>query len=240
MKLIFVDETSDSKFKDYFGLCCAVIDSFYYSQLKRQFHSILVNGGWNTKVEFKGSYLFSAKKGDKNITIDKRINIACALLDLNCANKNARMHFHYFRTKTKNHKNAYITYLPSMIEKALPKAPSGAGKDIVAIQCDNRSDVRITEIREKLNPIVKKKKYVLFEDIVIPSSRFETVGILYADLIGYLTARIETISSDAELFENVPLEERKNNGMMKKLGSSQELIKKIKYIQKYRVKITKK
>lgn len=87
MKLIFIDETSDSKFKQYFGLCCAVIDSFYYSQLKNQFHKILLDGGWNQKVEFKGSCLFSASTGDTSITIDKRIDIANELLDLNSAKK---------------------------------------------------------------------------------------------------------------------------------------------------------
>jgi hypothetical protein len=239
MKLIFIDETGDAKFTDYFGICCAIIDSFYYSQLKKQFHNILLKNGWDSNIEFKGSCLFSAKKGDVTISIDRRIDIANDLLDLNAAKKNARMHFHYFRKKSNNHKKDYLTYLPIIIEKALSKAPSGAGKDIVAIQCDNRSDIKIKELRKILYPVVKKKKYVLFEDIVMPASRFETVGILYADLIGYLVARVETISSDMDLFENIPKEELENNGKVKKLQSSKKLLEQIKYLQKYRIKTSK-
>ena len=151
------------------------------------------------------------------------------------------MQFHYFsKHKSENHREDYLAYLPKVLDKAIPKAPSGPGKDIVAIQCDNRSDIKIEEIREKVHPIILKKGYVLFEDIVMPSSRFETVGILYADLIGYLLARVETISSDLELFENIPIEELETNGKVKKLLSSRKLLNQIKALQSYRVKTTKK
>lgn len=239
MKLVFVDETSDSKFSEYFGLCCAIIDSFYYAQLKRQFHSILLKSGWDPSIEFKGSTLFSAKTGDVSVGIEKRIDIANEILDLNTAKKNARMNFHYFRTTSKKHKKDYLTYLPKVLDKAIGNAQNKAGKDIVAIQCDNRSDINIHEIREVVLPVVQKRKFVLFEDIVMPSSRFETVGILYADLIGYLLARIETISSDAELFENIPPEELKNNGKVKKLNSSKKLLDQIKQLNLYKLKIRK-
>lgn len=241
MQLVFVDETSDSKFTEYFGLCCAIINSFYYSQLKRQFHEILIQSGWDPRIEFKGSYLFSAKRGDPNISIEKRIDIANALLDLNTAKKNARMHFHYFKKKkSKNHKKDYLTYLPKILKKALAKPQKGYGKDVVAIQCDKRSDVEIQEIRDVVISVIQKRKYVLYEDVIISSSRFETVGILYADLIGYLVSRIENISSDIELFENIPKEELKNNGKVKKLISSYKLLNQIKDLKAYRVKTTKK
>jgi hypothetical protein len=237
MKLVFVDETSDSKFTNYFGLCCAVIDSFYYSQLKKQFHKILLKSGWDHNIEFKGSTLFSAKTGDISVGIDKRIDMANSILDLNTAKKNARISFHYFSKDSKKHKDDYLTYLPKVLYKAIGNAPRAAGKDIIAIQCDNRSDINIQEIREAVMPIVMKRKYVLFEDIVMPTSRFETVGILYADLIGYLEARVDTISSDIELFENIPASELKNNGKVKKLISSKKLLKQIKQLNLYKIKI---
>lgn len=71
MLLAFVDETSDTKFKDYFGLCCATINSSFYRQIKDDFQRILTNGGWNPNIEFKGSYLFSALSGDTSVPIEK-------------------------------------------------------------------------------------------------------------------------------------------------------------------------
>jgi len=93
MLLAFVDETSDTKFKDYFGLCCATINSNFYRQIKDDFQRALKRGGWNTDIEFKGSYLFSALSGDTNVPIEKRIEIASDILALNTAKRNARVKF---------------------------------------------------------------------------------------------------------------------------------------------------
>ena len=41
MLLVFVDETSDSKFKDYFGLSVATINYTKYSKVKTEFQKIL-------------------------------------------------------------------------------------------------------------------------------------------------------------------------------------------------------
>ncbi len=70
------------------------------------------------------------------------------------------------------------------------------------------------------------------------SSNFNTVGILYADMIGYLVARIDTISNDLELFENIPRDQLANNGKVKKLKTSMQLINKIKQLDKYEIKFS--
>ncbi len=240
MILIFIDETSDSKFKDYFGLCCAVINSSSYVQVKQQFQGILVKDGWDPSIEFKGSFLFSASSGDTSIPVDKRVEIAHKLLDLNVAKKNARISFHYFRKQSDNHKADYLEFLPTLIEKALPKVDHKNGKDIVAVYCDHRSDITTSEIRAAIKPVLGKKEYTLQEDVVMPVSGFETVGILYADLIGYLAARVDTISNDSELFENIPKSEWQKNGKVRKLLSSTELLDKIKKLQLYHLKETRK
>lgn len=85
-------------------------------------------------------------------------------------------------------------------------------------------------------PVLKKRHYCLFEDVTTPNSNFETVGILYADIVGYLKARIDTISNDSELFENIPKDQLLNNGKIKKLLSSKSLIDGIKNLVKYSVK----
>ena len=41
MLLIFVDETCDSKFKDYFGLSVATINYTKYAKVKTEFQKIL-------------------------------------------------------------------------------------------------------------------------------------------------------------------------------------------------------
>lgn len=67
-------------------------------------------------------------------------------------------------------------------------------------------------------------------------SDFNTIGILYADIVGYLYARIDTISNDAELFDNIPAHELENNGKVRKLRTSKNLINAIKSIKAYTVK----
>jgi len=86
-------------------------------------------------------------------------------------------------------------------------------------------------------PVLNKKGFTLLEKVAMPHSNFHTVGILYADIVAYLSARIDTISSDIGLFESIPPEQLKKNGKVKKLKSSVELIKKIKNLDRYAVKV---
>ncbi len=66
-------------------------------------------------------------------------------------------------------------------------------------------------------------------------SNFQTVGILYADIIGYLAARIDTISNDSELFEGLSSDQLETNGKIRKLKSSHALMTKVKNMSKYEV-----
>jgi hypothetical protein len=235
MILAFVDETSDSKFKKYFGLSCAVINSNFYQQIKNEFQNILLDAGWDSKIEFKGSFLFSATQGCTDISIEKRIEIASRVLSLNVSNKNARMKFTYFKKESDDHKRDYLKYLPKLLEKSLPPAKKKGDKDVLALNCDFRSDISKDEIFEAAKDVISKKSYTLFEDIVVVKSCFNTVGILYADIVGYLFARIDTISNDSELFENISKEEFLKNGKIKKLVSSIELIDLIKKFDAYKI-----
>lgn len=87
MIFAFIDETSDAKFKEYFGLSCALINSNFYQQIKNDFQNILLEAGWDPTIEFKGSYLFSATKGCSHVSIEKRIEIASNILSLNVSEK---------------------------------------------------------------------------------------------------------------------------------------------------------
>lgn len=134
------------------------------------------------------------------------------------------MKFQYFRKESTDQKKDYLRYLPKLIEKSLTAAKRKGDKDVLAIHCDERTDVTKDEIFDAIKDVIAKKKYTLFEDIVITKSCFNTVGILYADIVGYLFARIETISNDSELFENISRDEFMKNGKIRKFLSSIELI----------------
>lgn len=236
MKLVFIDETSDAKERDYFGICIAVVDSVFYSNIKTEFQKILIDAGWDEDTEFKGSFLFSAKKGCLNIPVDTRVEIASKLLELNTAKSNSRIKFYYFSNKTNDHKADYLEYLPLLLEKAIGKAQKKSGKDIIAIHCDNRNDIDSLEVDTIIKDTINKKGYVLFEQVVQSKSNFDTVGILYADLVAYLVARIQVISNDNELFESLTPEELNTNGKFRKLESSRTLIDKIKNLDVFTLK----
>jgi len=235
MRLIFVDETSDFKFSDYFGLSVAVMNSSFYGQIKRGFQRILTDAGWDPCVEFKGSYLFSATKGCQNVGIEERIGMASAILSLSVAKANARMRFAYCCNRSTDAKSDYLKYLPPLLGKALPRAETKAGKNLAAIYCDYRSDLRASEIQEAVLPTLEHKGYTLLEDVVTVDSSFHTVGILYADLVAYLAGRIDTISNDSELFDSIPADQLQNNGRVRKLRASVALINRVKRLQAFRV-----
>jgi hypothetical protein len=237
MLLIFIDETSDSKFKDYFGFCIASINARFYPEIKQEAQKILERIGWDHSVEFKGSYLFSRSCGCTDVEIEKRILAAHQLLDLNIAQKNKRMVFSYGRLKSTNQREDYLHGVPGLLNKVLPRAPKGAGKNLISITCDERDDITVTELHRYLSPCAKKKGYELLESVVRAKSTFDTIGIMYSDLVGYLAGRVDTISNDAELFEGLSEEQLKQNGKIRKLISSKELISKIKGLTLYSPKI---
>ena len=182
MELIFVDESGDSKFKEYFGLCVAVVNHHHYKTVKSGFQNTLIGSNWDESIEFKGSHLFSAKKGDTSVPIDERIDIAAQILDLNSSDSNARMRFHYARRHDcDDTKQEYLATLPLLIQRALPTPKKGRGKDLVTISCDYRQDITASEIQEVALPTVTERGYTLVEEVTTPMSSFHTVGILYAD-----------------------------------------------------------
>jgi hypothetical protein len=241
MIFIFVDETSDDKFKDYFGLCCTAVNQTYYPEIKREFQSLLQSGGWNLDVEFKGSYIFSSTKGCTEVDIEKRVEITEKLLELVSSKKNSRMKLSYFRMKSENQKNDYLEYLPILVWNILGEyGYSGkGGKNLVTLFCDNRSDITIQEIRKAVLPAIESRKYIMVEDVIQVNSNCETIGVLISDIIGYLMSRVEVVVNDSELFENLTSDQIENNGKIKKMRTSFQLIDKLKKMTIYNVKENK-
>ena len=229
---LFADETGDSKFKRYFGLSLAMVKHNFYRQIKEEFQDILLRHGWNPEIEFKGACLFSASSGDLAVPIDQRIAIAEEILKLTASEANARMKFLYVKHETDDPKKDYLKILPLMIHKLLPVCgDKRQGKDLLQLCCDRRDDLTISEIRAAALPAIQKRGYTLVEDVTMVNSNFNTVGILFADIVGYLVARVHTISNDAELFQNLTQEQIEKNGKIRKLKASKALLEHIKNLE---------
>lgn len=233
MKLVFIDETGDQKFKDYLGVCIATMDSRSYPLLKRESLKVLKNAGWDSGTEFKGSFLFSASKGVTDVEVEARVKAASELLDLNASDRKSRLRFAYSGMTSANKAADYLAVVPKLLSnrKVIPKAPKGAGKNLIAVACDDRDDVHPRELHEAVKPVLDEKGYVLLERVMQAVSAPESVGLMYADLVAYLLGRIATISNDADLFEGLDQEQLENSGKIKKLRSSDRLIEKIRRLE---------
>lgn len=239
MKLVFFDETSDSKIKQYFGLCFVICDSYSYRVLKDGVQKILIDSGWDPVFEFKGETLFSLSKGDTSVLITDRIKIATDILSLNVSVRHARLDVAYFHKESvKSFPSEYLKYLPILLNKVLTKAPRGPGKNLLSFHYDRYDAVDVDALREAVKSVISRKGYALFEDIIPSNSNSETIGIMYADLIGYLYGRIATISQDAEVFGLSPLQ-LETDTRYRKLKSSTELIRVIKKLKIYELKNNK-
>ena len=236
MIFAFVDETGDTRSPEYFGLCSAIMNSNFYSKIKRDFQSILLDEGWDPNIEFKGSCLFSASRGDTKIPVDKRVNIAERLLALNTSKRNARMKFAYLAMQSKNTGEDYLTYLPKLIDKILPNAQGKGGKDILYLQCDQRDDIKAEDIHKAVEKVARQRGYTLLEAVVCSRSSFHTVGTLYADIVGYLFSRIDIYKTDSDLFEDISENQWTTDGRIRKLRSSTHLLQQIKKFDVYQVK----
>ncbi len=235
MKLVFVDESSDSLKREYLGICLAYVDSYSYSTIKSSAKNIIYKSGWDKEIEFKGKYLFSISKGDPRFTIDDRISVVEQLLKLNISKKLSRIKFAYCGFEAESFKTSYLKCLSALLDKTLGRAPKGAGKNLIAIHFDSHSALSTSDVREAVTPILNKKGYVLLEDVQSVASNMETIGVLFADIVAYLYSRFDIISNDAELFNLAP-QQLKTDGRVLKLSSSSKLLNLIKTLDVYEVK----
>ncbi len=238
MRLIFIDETGDRKFKDYMGICIASIDSRSYPLLKRESMKILEEVGWDSETEFKGSFLFSRSKGATDVEVEQRIDAAHRLLSLNTSDKKSRLRFAYGKMSSTNKGADYLAAVPELLQlsKVLPKAPTGAGKNLISISCDDRDDVDESDLHSAIKSVLDDKGYVILERVQQATSAPDAVGLMFADLVAYLVGRADTISNDAELFEGLDKEQFKRSSRIRKLQSSTDLLKKLKRLDIYRKK----
>jgi hypothetical protein len=128
----------------------------------------------------------------------------------------------------------YLKLLELGLGQVLPRAPKGMGKNVIGIYCDERKGIRVTDVRDKVEAITKKKKYILLEDPHLVNSTVHTVGICVADIVAYLMSRVDIIKVDSSLFEDLTSEKAKKNMQLKKYLTSKRLIKSIKKMDVYK------
>ena len=198
MQLVFIDET---KIQDIFCISMVIINSAKYALLKREYLSVFENYGWEHNLdnnEFKGNVIFSSTrpKASKNILIETRVEICNEFLKHVIGERNKRMDVIFFANelKGKDRWKVYFDVVPKLLEKKLKKQPKKDGKNCVAIFCDDFGEKKnykkdFLEMRSQIATILKNKELIFFEEIFFCPSTSYTMGITYADIIGFLTAK---------------------------------------------------
>ncbi|MBN1351933.1 DUF3800 domain-containing protein [candidate division KSB1 bacterium] len=234
MKLVFIDETSDSKNPDYLGVCGALIDCAHYGKLKKEFHRYLEKHNWEKSIEFKGSWIFSASKGCQEVPVEERIELTQKIIALNTAKKNSKISFAYIFWENGSKNEQYLKIIPLLLDKLLPKFKNQkTGKNVLALYFDERSGLNQQKLRETAALVLNRKNAILLEDIQIVRSNYQTMGLCYADIVAYLMSRIDNIEVDSQLFEELQTEYARNNMQLKKYLTSTEIISSIKNMKVY-------
>jgi len=184
MKFIFLDETQNKRKRDFYGICGISIDARFYPSIAREVKQLFNNVGWNLRFEFKGRFLFSSKKGDPNVTIDKRIELANQMINLNVAKKNARLNAIFVWNEasdtTENH--LYLT-------KCALKELLSSNNKLYIIFADRNDKIKHQDLWKAAYDIIVNKSCCLVEDVVIIKEWKPTqVGLCLCDLIAYLAS----------------------------------------------------
>ena len=232
MKFLFIDETLDSCKPDYMGVCAALIDSSKYGDIKRQFMHYLDYYGWDRSYEFKGSYIFSSSHGCPSVTVEKRIELTKSIVDMNNSTTNARISFCFAHTDSGSTSENYLRLVGEVSNGILQSSSSARnGKDVVTFYCDQRNEPSAEDIRAVVDPVLEKKNWVLFEDVTYSDTNVQTVGLCYADIVGYLISRIHNIDPNPSFLEDPSSEAAKRNGQFQKLVASHQIVDTIKRVK---------
>jgi hypothetical protein len=216
MKLLFFDETSNNRDKQFFAICGVCIDSANYKRVAEVFREAFKNSGWQEECEFKGRFLFSESKGDPSVPVIKRIDLARSLIEANVAQRNARLKAVLVWNKKGPTTENYLNLLSSAAKRALGTRASSQQRDknLCIAFCDRYEQANPRDIWQTLRNAVEDRGYVLAEDVAIAqkfTSMEAMVGLCYADLIAYLASWValfrDVNKAQLSLFEELQLNE---------------------------------
>ncbi len=187
MNLVFVDETQKPGDNSVLAVCALLVNSTKYDGLVTDFGKALSGVGWSPDEEFKGSYIFSQSKGDRAVSVEKRIKLADSVLSLCQSESNCRVAasvcYNRLGKSTKN----YLRLLDGAIKNLAFCKDKKLGKHLAAIYIDFRSDVTQPQLSDVLMPLLTSKGCTLLEDCCVLHSRPRHVGLALVDIIGYIT-----------------------------------------------------
>ena len=195
MKFIFIDETEQ---KNTFAISVIVMDSSKYGSFKKKYLNILKKYKWDHKDdrnEFKGTAILGSTKTNSLSPLEKKEMCSELLHIIQSTNKIVRPYIAYHdisKNKTGVYKQElYFKSIPIILEKALKKLSAQNSKNVVCIFCDkfsiaNKNKNAYQKMREKIAAILKLKNLIFFEEIFFSDSTNYTIGLSYADLVGYL------------------------------------------------------
>lgn len=190
MKLIFIDETSNKKKKpDFYGVCGVCIDETHYPGFAREITKCFNDAGWNTEIEFKGSYLFSSSKGDPDVPVDTRIDMVDKIIALNIAKKNAKLKAVFAWNEARDVAENHLLLVEQVLYKLLPSIANRRREQPCVVLADRNEKISQQELWKTVSDILTGRNYCIVEDVHIFSDwRPSHIGLCLCDLIGYLAS----------------------------------------------------
>jgi len=191
MRLIFIDEFGGVVKKNLFGIGLVSVDATKYQIVCKKFNTILKNNNWDLNKELKGRYLFSRDAAGQSKTPEEMIKLVKELITSFAGKSNVRGNLiSFFNVKGARAKN-YRMLVSNAILK-LPKNKSGGIKGLASVYFDNWDQILKPAEKKKLDQEVifalNKRGYCLVEGVAqgVESSN-RSPGIIYADILGYLS-----------------------------------------------------
>jgi hypothetical protein len=187
VRIVFIDETENSTHVPGFYAVCAVsVDATKYKLVREAIEKALDDCGWCRDHEFKGAIVFSAKKGDPNVTTEQRVDAANSIVAATVSKANARVKCAIAWTDAGAAADKHVVLVEEAVARCLPPAGREAGKDVVVVFADNKDGIKTGELSAAIKKAVESRGYTLVEDVVVVTSSCDVPGVLLADVLAYL------------------------------------------------------
>jgi hypothetical protein len=218
VKLFFIDEVKNQKDNRYFGVCCVCVEHAFYQSMAADIENIFTTAGWRVdQYEFKGSFMFSDRKGDVSVSIDKRIEMVQSLLALDVARKNSKLGVEFRYNFDGDGESNYMNLVGECLKK-VPKPHKGAGKKLCSVFVDHHDGYDQRKLRDLvLCPALSKKGWMLIEDVHFIGAWWENQrGMTMCDILAYLASWVSLVpdlstapEAMASVGEMSPFDQRK-------------------------------
>lgn len=187
MRLVFINETENSTHVPGFYAVCAVsLDATKYKLVRGAIDGALDDCGWCRDHEFKGSILFSARKGDPDVATEQRVDAASSMVAATVTRANARVKCAIAWTDSGGTAETHVALVEEASSRCLPPAGDAAGKDLVVVFADHKDGIRQSDLSAAVKRAAASRGYSLVEDVVVVTSSCDVPGVRLADVLAYL------------------------------------------------------